>query len=467
MESALFAVVILFTVGCIAQTASAAEERQITFAPNNHELDNNDNFSPDGRFLCFDTRESVGPGIDNSQSIEMVTVATGKETVLYRPSAILSGDKAAPGLAAASFSFVENKVAFIHGPLVEDVPVRGAYGKPNRTGALVEAREDVQPVDGKYPVAWLDKRDIAKDRDTIPGAHRGGTHRHEFSRDGRRIGFTYDDFLLPQYDRTIGYMQFHAMAPAPALCWFAVLVPVVPKDTAKPGEIERAQADSWVDPHGTMRAFIGKVRNDDGATYEDSLFVVDVPANLDITTADAGSATRYPVPPKGLQIRRLTHAWANGVVRGAPDGSRIAYYAKAEDGTTQIFLIPPDGSDQDPNPAKRPVQATRAAGGADSFVRWHPSGNSIVYITHDNAIAATCVKPGPRFGETVLLTPRGDAPKRYGLVVSPDGKRLAYNKQVPTKDANGAIAHTYAGLDFSQIFLIDFPDADNDGIAEQ
>ncbi|MEK7793639.1 MAG: DUF3748 domain-containing protein, partial [Candidatus Hydrogenedentota bacterium] len=81
-----------------------AEELQITFTPKNHNLDNNDNFSPDGRFLCYDTREMLGPGIENSQSVEKVENATGEETVLYAPAKTIIGAQAAPGVGAASYS---------------------------------------------------------------------------------------------------------------------------------------------------------------------------------------------------------------------------------------------------------------------------------------------------------------------------------------------------------------------------
>lgn len=431
-----------------------AQERQVTFSPKNHNLDNNDNFSPDMRFLCYDTREQVGPGIDNSLSIEKVEIATGIETVLYAPPS-RTGESPAPGVGAVSYAPIADEVVFIHGPLLEEVAARGPYGKPNRTGAQVKA-------DGSGARSWLDWRDIETSRDTLPGAHRGGTHRHEYSLDGRRVGFTYDDFLLPEYDRTIGYMEAHANAPSGARCYFAVLVKPVPMGKSKPGEIEKAFGDSWVGKHGLMRAFIGKVRAADGVNYEESLFVVDVPASVDIATADSGSATRYPSPPKGLTIRRLTHSHAEGVVRGTVQGDRIAYYAKADDGTTQIFIIPSHGSDQDPDPANRPVQATRLPKGAGPGLRWHPSGNSIV-CTSDGGIVVTCVVPGPRFGESVFLTPQGDTP-RTELVWSQDASLLAYVKPVPTYDAQGALVKTYAGKDCQQIFVLPFPDTGGDGV---
>lgn len=450
-----------------------SKERALTVTPKNHDMDNNENFSADGKYICYDTREMLGTGIDNSQTVELLELATGREIVLYRPAKSVTGEKPAPGVGAVSFNPSGREAAFIHGPMVDEVSWRGPYGKPNRTGARAATDGEVVQVDGEwrmlkdgaYSLSWYDKRDIATDRDTLPGAHRGGTHRHEFCTTGRRIGFTYDDFLLKQYDRTIGYMERSAKAPQGALCWFALLVAVPPMGQAKPGEIEKAYGDSWVDPKGTMRAFIGKVRNDDGITYQESLYVVDIPESVDITTSDSGSAMRHPAPPKGLTVRRLTHDWAGGVVRGAPDGSRIAYFGKDTAGDTQVFVIAAHGSDKSDDAALLPMQATKIADGVDACLRWHPSGRTI-FVTVKGGIAAVCVAPGPRFGETVYLTPHGDGAPRHALVVSPDGKSIAYNRLVPTRGPDGGIAKNYAGLDMKQIFAVDFPDKNHDGVAD-
>ena len=467
----LFLAALSFTAAA-QERVMVVEERALTSSPKNHEMDNNDNFSADGRYLCYDTREMLGPGIDNSQTVEVLELATGREIVIYRPDKSVTGEKPAPGVGAVSFNLSGREVAFIHGPMVDEVSWRGPYAKPNRTGARVTIDGEIRQVDGEwrmlkgggYGLSWYDRRDIATDRDTLPGAHRGGTHRHEFCAMGNRIGFTYDDFLLKQYDRTIGYMERHPKAPEGALCWFAVLVAVPPMGQAKPGEVERAYGDSWVDPQGTMRAFIGKTRNEDGS-YTESLYVVDIPKEVDITTSDSGSATRYPAPPKGVTVRRLTHDTAIGVVRGAPDGGRIAYFGKDAAGDTQVFVIAANGSDKSDDPARRPMQVTRVPGGVETCLRWHPSGRTL-FVTVQGGIAAVCAAPGPRFGEIVHLTPRKDGAPRHALVVSPDGRTVAYNRLVPTKGPDGNTVKNYAGLDMKQIFALDFPDAGRDGIAD-
>ena len=145
-------------IGTSMNASDKEKERQLTFSPKNHELDNNDNFSADLEFLCYDTREMFGPGIDRSRSIEKVELATGKETVLYAPP-FSTSDQAAPGIAAASYSPVADKVLFIHGPPLEALAKRGPYAKTNRNGAEVAG-------DGSGKLTWLDERDVETGRDT-------------------------------------------------------------------------------------------------------------------------------------------------------------------------------------------------------------------------------------------------------------------------------------------------------------
>jgi hypothetical protein len=361
---------------------------------------------------------------------------------------VIDPENAAPGVIAASYNPVANEVVFIHGPFVSETRELGFYGKTNRRGAVIRA-------DGKGAVRFLDARDVASEV-TPAGAHRGGTHRHEYSRDGRRIGFTYDDQLLPEYGRTVGILVPSRKAPRGATHYFAVLVPVAAMGRAKAGELESAAFDSWIDAKGLMRGFVGKVKESDGS-YTTSLFVVDVPEKLDITTADAGTKTRYPSPPKGVTVRRLTHTEAGGIVRGSPDGRRIAYVAKAGDGTRQIFVIDAHGSDQAADAALRPVQVTRLARGYRmGGFRWHPKGNSIV-VAAEGGVAAVVVKPGADFGKLRWLTAHGaGAGMAEALVCSNDGRLVAFNRAVETKDASGKVVKNARGMDLRQIFLADF-----------
>lgn len=471
MRASSLLFITLLMVGCVSNSRICTVDKtilrdtQITFDAKSHSLDNNDNFSSDGKYLCYDTRESTGPGIEHGFSIEVVDLTDNRCIVVYAPDEILTGATPAPGIGAVSFSQAAPEVSFIHGPPVQETKERGFYGKPNRNGACVRLSGEVVErngsfhmlKDGEYNLSWLDKRDVHTDRDTEPGAHRGGTHRHEFCMKGDRIGFTYDDFLLPQYDRTIGYMEPGPNAPAPASHYFAVLVAVAPMGQAKPGELEKAYGDAWVDPEGTMRAFIGKIRKENGVDYEESLFVADMPRNVDITTADAGSASRYPAPPKGITIRRLTSTTALGIVRGAPDGKHIAYYAPDKSGVNQVFMIDAHGSDQAEDPALRPVQVTSLKKGTKDGLRWTPDGKAILCIS-DDGLVLTSVVPGEQFGKSVFLTEHGDGVNRHAPVFSPDGRKIAYNRPTATFDISGNRVKAYNGSDYVQIFMLELAD---------
>lgn len=438
----------------------ATPEWQLTYSPISHLLDNNDNFSRDDRFLVVDTRDTLGGGIGNGTTIMKISTTTGLENTIYAPyPVVVNGPTgSAPGLGAASFNPAADEVVFIHGPLVADVPTLGWYGTTNRRGGVVIA-------DGSGELkGFLDSRDVTS-AVTTPGAHRGGTHRHEYARSSTRIGFTYDDMLMTTYARTIGMLVPHERAPKGVTHWAVLLLDMAPTNGAQPGQVERAADDSWVGAKALMRGFIGRVKEADG-TYKNSLFVVDIPENLDVTTAIAGTTTTYPKPPQGVRMRRLTNVESAGIIRGSLDGTRIAYYATAPDNTRQVFVIPSNGSDQSSDPNLRPVQASSLPTGASGGVRWHPSGNSIAYLS-DNGVAATCVKPGPLFGKTVWLTTHGAGiPAADALVWSNNGKMLAFNRRVPTWNASGQLVKDAGNNDFRQVFLVWFPDENDNGIAD-
>lgn len=444
LVSCLLFVLAVTMIGCTSKTSTQPNknrrlmsEQQVSFSEKNHALDNNDNFSPDDRFLCYDTRGTVfNSDLANCQSIEKIELATGKETVLWMPESV-TGEQAAPGVAAVSWHPSENKVAFIHGPMLNEVEERGYYGIRNRNGAEVSA-------DGAGHFQWLDKRAVATDRPTISGAHRGGTHRHEYSKDGLRIGFTYDDFLCLEYDRTIGYMEPNLKAPKGASHYFAVLLKPAQKGKSKAGEIERAFGDSWLGRKGTMRAFVGKVRAENGRDYQQDLFVADVPENIVITTAYSGDATHFPEPPKGVSIRRLTHAGGvSGIVRGSADGRYIAYLAKDKSGINQLWIIVAEGSDQAMQKKLLPHQVSSFRSDA-SDLRWHPSGNWIFCLVDGNLLASY-VQQGPHFGKAFWLT--DDSKQRSQLVVSNNGQLVAYNMEVDNGESDTSTS-------FLQIFTL-------------
>ena len=429
---------IMLLAGCCSCNNSPEpfmEEQQISFSAKNHALDNNDNFSPDDKFLCYDTRGTVyNENLANCKSIEKTELSTGEETILWEPESI-TGENAAPGVAAVSWHPFENRVVFIHGPQLNEVEARGYYDIRNRTGVEVSA-------DGEGTINKVDCRDVATNRPTIQGAQRGGTHRHEYSKNGNRIGFTYDDYLLTEYDRTIGFMEPHPSAPDGYSHYFAVLLKPSVIGKSVPGEIEKAYGDSWVDKMGTMRAFIGKVRAENGIDYYNDLFVADVPADIDITTANSGDAENYPEPPAGITIRRLTHGLnLQGIVRGSGDGSKIAFLARDTNEISQVFITESKILPANTTSIAEPVQLTYFNTDA-AFIRWHPSGKWILSIVDGNIFA---IPSAPGSGTIPPFQLTNDRINRTELVVSNDGRTLAYNKK---------IKHDNSEKEFSQIFIL-------------
>ena len=408
-------------------------EKQITNSPKTHALDNNDNFSPDDKYLCYDTRSTVyNENLANCKSIEKVEIATGKETQLWNPP-FVTGEEAAPGVAACSFHPKENKVIFIHGPLLDEVKERGHYSIKNRTAVVVDGN-------GAGVVEKPDMRDV-KNNPTTPGAHRGGSHRHEYTRSGNRIGFTYDDIIVQKYARTIAFLQPSEKSPEGYTHYFSLIVRPAEEGKSKPGEIEQAADDSWIDSLGAMRAFIGKVRAENGIDYFSDLFVADIPLDIDITTAKAGTKTEYPKPAKRISIRRLTHGMkSGGIVRGSFDGEKIVFTAEDDNGIRQVFVISADGSQKDP---RKVSNFTSDA----SAVRWHPSDKLIFCIAGGN-LASIKIEDG----KMVMFT--NDDKERDHLVVSHDGNMLAYVVPTPTLGESGKVVKDVTGKDFRQIYIM-------------
>lgn len=421
----------------------------------NHELDQNDNFSRDDRFLVFDTRTDAG-GIVEGQSIGKIDVSTGEVTVLYEvPGANAFG----PGSGAASYSPVDDEVVFIHGPL-RPTSKENEYDKHRRVGLLVRA-------DGSGESRPADARDV--EAPFLRGALRGGTHRHEFLGQGGWLGFTYNDAVMKAYGasigrdldlRTIGVTRLgHEVEarhddsfPSRAAGFSVLVVVVTPEPEAGTDEISCAAQDSWVGEQGYLRedgtrqlarAFIGTVRDRQGQEV-DEVFVVDIP---DDVTVDGplgplqGTATTFPMPPRGAQQRRLTRTadeplpGCRGIVRASPDGESIAFLRRDGAGAFQVFLISPWGG-----PSR---QVSAFPGGVDGPFRWHPSGRALVLVAGSELVQLN-VDDGPRRGEGVVLTRGGGAP--FAPVVSHDGKTVAFNRKVAVN-----------GRSVSQIFLLELP----------
>lgn len=426
-------------------------ETQLTTAPHGHTLHNTQVFSRDGQWIVYDARND-DTQIGNTGSIEMVHVETGEVRVLYETE---NQTEHGPGVGAATFSPVEDRVLFIHG--IRNADVSRPYSMTRRTGVAIDINRPQQPV-------FMDARGI------IPpftsGALRGGTHAHSWSGDGQWISFTYNDYVMEQLAktdssvqdlRTVGVMMLRRVEVEDDGSlennsgeMFSVVVTAV-TENPKTGsdEIDKAFDECWIGHDGYVKpdgkrqrraiAFQGNVRDSAGNTITE-IFVADLPDELRQSRKGMpleGTATTRPGVPAGVRQRRVTHM-QTGVegprhwLRTIPDGSLILFLAKDTKGVVQLFGVSPNG--------EKSWQLTRNPFPVQGPFNVDPTGRLIAYPA-DNSIFITDISSG----ETNRITPRfSDEEKPIGAPNwSPDGRIIAYNRYVSQNEGS-----------FLQIFLL-------------
>ncbi|HEX4644694.1 MAG TPA: biopolymer transporter Tol, partial [Verrucomicrobiae bacterium] len=239
--------------------------------------------------------------------------------------------------------------------------------------------------------------------------------------------------------------------------FFSVLVTRTVADPV-PGsdQINRACEEGWVGTNGYIRAdgkrqrhalaFQGQVLTARQETISE-VFIADLPEDVRLEGDGplAGTATRRPLPPRNTVQRRLTFTadrkfpglqGARHWLRCSPDGSRIAFLMKDDDGVVQLWTVSPTGG--------QGTQLTHNRESISSTFTWSPDGRFIAH-TLDNSVCVTLAGTG----ETKRLTDRCDdasAPRPEACVFGPDGKQIAYVRPVRLGD-------TF----FNEIFVVALP----------
>jgi hypothetical protein len=450
-------------------------ERQVTCAAHGHMLTNTGVWSPDSRWIVYDTRSTPDGSVFDGTRIERVEVESGRIELLYE-----SRNGACCGVVTASP--VDDRVAFIVGP--EQPTADWQYGPAHRQGAIVRASQPgtIEP---------LDARDLVPPFTT--GALRGGSHVHVFSPDGRLVSFTYEDAVLDASPETgvgqAAMREKNLRGIGVSVCGKPVQVPrthprnhdgtafsvLVTRltDDPTPGsdEIAKAFEEAWVGTHGYLRpdgtrqryalAFQGHVVVPDaalgGLRTVSEVFVCDLPDDLDALTVAgeqplAGMSTCRPTPPRGVIQRRLTftvdrsHPGIDGPrhwLRSSPDGSRIAFLMRDDLGIVQLFTVSPNGG--------RPVQVTRDEWHVASSFSWSPDGRRIAYVADASVVVVDVASgAGVRLTDRTLAAP----PRPEACVFSPDGRRIAFMRSA----AGRSTPHgPQAAEVHNQIFVVDVP----------
>lgn len=392
------------------------QERQVTFAAHGHILTNINVWSPDSRWIVYDTRSDEAGAVFDGERIEAVNVENGEVRVVYEA-------RHGSHCGVATWSPVDGRIVFILGP--EHPTAEWSYGVSRRQGVLVD-------FDRPGVAMNLEARDLVAP--FTPGALRGGTHVHVFSTDGRWVSFTYDDQLTAAgrnvgiaVPREVSVPRRHARNHDGS--HFSVLVT---RTTANPrpgsDEIRRAYEDGWVGRERRAIAFLGEVIASDGTAFSE-VFVADLPEDLTIAGEGPieGTAAAQPAPPAGVEQRRLTFTEGRrypGVcgprhwVRSSPDGSRIGFLMKDDSGVGQVWTVSPGGGEM--------VQVTRNGWAIGSAFTWSADGRSIAHVA-DGSVFLTDVETG----QARRLTENRDTPPRpEACVISPDGRHVAFVRTV-------------------------------------
>jgi hypothetical protein len=432
--------------------------RPLTTAPHGHVLTNTAVWSPDSRFVVYDTRSTPDGGIFDGTRIERVDVETGRVEVLYE-----SRHGAACGVVTASP--VDDRVVFILGP--ERPTAEWSYGAARRQGVVVHA--------GRPGMAEpLDARDLVPP--FTPGALRGGSHVHVFSPDAALVSFTYEDAVLEAARgdgaaanlRTIGvavcgnHVNVRKTHPRnhPGTAFSVVLVPVTSDPRPGSDDLARACEEGWVGTRGYRRAdgawqsralaFQGTVRPSSGDSIAE-VFIVDLPddpaALLERGAGPLeGTATTLPAPPRGAIVRRLTFTADRpypGIqgprhwLRSSPDGERIALLARDDAGTVQLFTVSPRGGG--------PVQLTRTRHGIASAFSWSPTGEHVACVIDGSVCLVEIASGEVRAVADPVLD--GSGPRPEACVFSPDGRRIAFAAVPPGPGGRG----------WAQVWVADVP----------
>ncbi|MFT4154349.1 DUF3748 domain-containing protein [Parafilimonas sp.] len=390
-----------------------------------HTLHHNGVFSKDGQWIVFDGRNEETK-IGETAAIGIINVKTREEKIIYR---ILHPTLYGPGVGAASFSPVADRVIFIHG--LAGAGKEKPYGFTRRTGVAVDINRPFQPI-------YMDARDITYPY--TPGSLRGGTHSHCWSPDGKMISFTYNDELVNPDLRSVGVL-FNSGKPVITDTasgnnngeMFAAIIAHIVKEP-KPGsnEINKAFDECWVGTNGYVNnkgkriphalAFQGNTINKKGETVTE-IFVTDIDTTAILNDpAAVGTPGEWPRVPAGLTQRRVTST-VRGLspvrhwLRSSTDGRYIYALASDDKNISQIIRCNINSGEityltQMPFPVDHPFNLNKD-GSKVAFI-----ANNNVYVLDMNSSKIVQLTFNQASGYKITGAP----------LFSPDGKMLVFNQ---------------------------------------
>jgi hypothetical protein len=394
-------------------------ERQLTNARHGHILTNAAVWSPDSRGIVYDVRSDPAGSVFDGSRIERVNVETGSVDVLFEAPAHHH-------VGVATVNPTDGRVVFIHGP--DESKER--YAAWNRRGVIVDPAKPGTSIN-------LDARDLTPP--FTPGALRGGSHVHTWNDTGTLIAFTYEDQILATVQDSRAELNRRTVAIAvpdrsvivprgiaggyDGSHWSVVVAETVSRPQPGTDEIGRAYEEAWI-PGQRALTFIGEVVAGDGRRVQE-LFRLDLPEQFDEPGRLGplqGTPTTLPRPPAGVRQTRLTRfadqPGHSGIAtsprhwpRTSPDRTTVAFLT----GTGQLQFL-------DLNSGV--IRSTEIK--LTSAFTWHPRGWHLVAAIDDHI---AWIDAGT--GHVAWSTPSTGQPVRLeSVVVSPDGRMIAYVRQV-------------------------------------
>lgn len=368
----------------------------------------------------------------DSQSIAVVPVEPAKSAPLNCEPVYTSPNNSCCGVPTCSP--IDDRIVFIHAD--ESLDDDWQYCAWHRRGVVME-------LDRPNLAITLDARDIVAP--FTPGALRGGTHLHTFNQDATAIVSTYEDHVLAtscnelaQANRrgiAVHVLSVPVRVPKTHLrnhdgISFTTLVSqLTDKPVAGSDEISMATGEAWLAGSGNRISMQGTVIDRSGKPCIE-IFLITLPDRLgDLSVAGnhplQGTPMTRPGVPTGVSQQRLTFTcerrfpgiagprhWAVG----SPDGSRVGFYMRDDNGHVQFWTVSPDRGET--------IQVTHNAPEPTSPFTWHPNGSSVAYIA-DGCVMLVDIDSG-RYRRLTPQMTIADGPTHHACVFSPDGSSIAY-----------------------------------------
>jgi hypothetical protein len=310
----------------------ATKIRIITKNHDGRVLTNNNIWTPDSRYVMYDTRSDRLGDIFDGTRIMQLDVQTGDEQCVYL-------SKHGAGCGVVTTHPFDDRYVFIAGP--ENPTSDWTYGPTHRQGMIGQRSTP-------YTSHPMDARELAER--PIAGALRGGTHVHSWHPKGDWLRSTYNDALKSPQVRdiavhipgTVDVPSTHSRNHSGTYQSFIVTDTVdVP---SSPEQITRAYEETWLGSTRQLAFMADNVIQGDVLT---DVFVVDAtPLTLASNHSfDHGNRIK---PPAGITQRRLTR-FAETDLRivkkprhwlvASPDGSTLAVLLQHKSNPPQLFTI--------------------------------------------------------------------------------------------------------------------------------